>query len=193
MPVRMPTPSDLRTAADRWNFDLTDEEVEGFSKYIGEALPAFQRLDELVAPTLPVKYPRRDFGHRPPEAENNYNGWAWRCSVPGAADGPLAGKKVGLKDHIKVAGIPMMNSCSVMEGYVPAEDATIVTRLLDAGAEIIGKAVNGLRVKGGPERFVVLRCDRTFDLPRSPAYQSRDRTTLRRRIVKRQRRCCCER
>ncbi len=143
MPVRMPTPSDLRTAADRWNFDLTDEEVEGFSQYIGEALPAFQRLDELVAPTLPVKYPRRDFGHRPPEAENNYNGWAWRCSIPGADDGPLAGKKVGLKDHIKVAGIPMMNSCSVMEGYVPAEDATIVTRLLDAGAEIIGKAVNG--------------------------------------------------
>lgn len=45
--------------------------------------------------------------------------------------------------HIKLAGIPMMNRCRVLEGYIPAADATIVTRLLDAGAEIIGKAVNG--------------------------------------------------
>lgn len=143
MPVRMPTPTDLRASANRWGIDLDDEEVEGFSKYIRETLPAFQRLDELVAPTLPVKYPRRDFGYRPTGKDNAYNGWAWRCSLPGAADGALSGKKVALKDHIKVAGIPMMNSCSVMEGFVPAEDATIVTRLLDAGAEIIGKAVNG--------------------------------------------------
>jgi amidase len=143
MPVRMPSPQDIRDAGARFYFDLSEEELEGFSEAIQQALPAFQRLDELVAPTTPVKYPRRDFGRRPSTEENNYNGWAWRCSIPGAEDGPLVGKKVGLKDHVRVAGIPMMNSSSVMEGYVPSEDATIVTRLLDAGAEIIGKAVNG--------------------------------------------------
>ena len=34
----------------------------------------------------------------------------------------------------------MMNGASTMEGYVPDVDATVVTRLLDAGAEIVGKA-----------------------------------------------------
>ena len=143
MPVRMPTHQDLRDAGQRFGFEVNDEEVEGFSLYIREMLPAYQRLDELVAPTIPVKYPRRDFGARPSTEDNRDNGWAWRCSIPGAPDGPLSGKTVGLKDPIRVAGIPMLNSSSVLEGYVPTEDATIVTRLLDAGAEIIGKVVNG--------------------------------------------------
>src|SRR5438094_1564617 len=35
----------------------------------------------------------------------------------------------------------MMNGSNVLEGYVPDVDATIVTRILDAGGEIVGKAV----------------------------------------------------
>ena len=38
-----------------------------------------------------------------------------------------------------MAGLPMMNGARVLEGYVPIIDATIVTRLLDAGATIVGK------------------------------------------------------
>jgi amidase len=62
-------------------------------------------------------------------------------SIQGAPTGPLAGKKIAIKDNVCVAGIPMMNGSKVMEGFVPATDATVVTRLLDAGAEITGKAV----------------------------------------------------
>jgi amidase len=40
-----------------------------------------------------------------------------------------------------VAGVPMMVGSSTMEGFVPRRDATIVSRLLDAGATITGKAV----------------------------------------------------
>jgi amidase len=36
----------------------------------------------------------------------------------------------------------MMNGSMTLEGYVPNVDATIVTRILDAGGEIVGKAVN---------------------------------------------------
>ena len=39
-----------------------------------------------------------------------------------------------------LAGVPMMNGSSLLEGYVPDIDATMVTRLLDAGATIVGKA-----------------------------------------------------
>ena len=35
----------------------------------------------------------------------------------------------------------MMNGASTLEGYVPDVDATVVTRILDAGGTIVGKAV----------------------------------------------------
>ena len=44
-----------------------------------------------------------------------------------------------MKDNVMVAGVPMMNGNSILEGYVPEIDATVVARLLDAGAEIVGK------------------------------------------------------
>src|SRR6516225_8471260 len=37
-----------------------------------------------------------------------------------------------------LAGVPMMNGASVLDGYVPEVDATIVTRILDAGGTIVG-------------------------------------------------------
>jgi amidase len=44
----------------------------------------------------------------------------------------------------------MLNGSPIMEGYVPREDATVVTRLLDAGAEIVGKtAVPAFCFDGG--------------------------------------------
>ena len=60
--------------------------------------------------------------------------------VKGAESGPLAGKTVALKDNVCLAGVPMMNGSATLEGYVPDQDATIVTRMLDAGATIMGKA-----------------------------------------------------
>src|SRR5258706_13984826 len=48
---------------------------------------------------------------------------------------------MAIKDSVCVAGVPMMNGSATLEGYVPEVDATIVTRTLDAGATIAGKAV----------------------------------------------------
>jgi amidase len=53
----------------------------------------------------------------------------------------LAGKRLAIKDNVCVAGVPMMNGASILEGYVPDQDATIITRILVAGGEIAGKAV----------------------------------------------------
>ena len=63
-----------------------------------------------------------------------------KSEVRGAAYGPLAGKRVVLKDNVCLAGVPMMNGASTLEGYVPDVDATLVTRILDAGGTIVGKA-----------------------------------------------------
>src|SRR4030095_9544780 len=39
-----------------------------------------------------------------------------------------------------VAGVPMMNGASTLEGYIPEVDATVVTRILDAGGTILRQA-----------------------------------------------------
>src|SRR5262249_3140104 len=62
-----------------------------------------------------------------------------KTQIRGADTGPLRGKRVAVKDNVMVAGVPMMNGNAILEGYVPEIDATVVTRVLDAGAEIVGK------------------------------------------------------
>src|SRR3954451_19244482 len=150
MSIQPPSREDVERIAQAFHRTLTDEELEAFDALFGPAAAGYARLDELEDESLPVSYPRADRGRRPQPDEYESNGWVWRCSVPGAADGPLAGKTVGVKDNVCVAGIPMLNGSPIMEGYVAREDATVVTRLLDAGAEIVGKtAVPAFCFDGG--------------------------------------------
>src|ERR1700729_2181083 len=64
-----------------------------------------------------------------------------KTTVEGAANDKLKGKTVVIKDNICLAGVPMMNGASTMEGYVPDVDATVTARILDAGGTIVGKSV----------------------------------------------------
>ena len=61
----------------------------------------------------------------------------WRCEIQGATSGKLAGKRVGIKDNIAVAGVPMGNGCHAFEGFTPDFDASVVTRILDAGKRLL--------------------------------------------------------
>ncbi|MGH8115953.1 MAG: amidase, partial [Rhodanobacteraceae bacterium] len=79
-------------------------------------------------------------GYAPAAADNPCNAWYYRSEIRGAADGPLRGKRLAIKDNICVAGVPMMNGASTLRGYVPDIDATVVTRVLDAGGTILGKS-----------------------------------------------------
>jgi aspartyl-tRNA(Asn)/glutamyl-tRNA(Gln) amidotransferase subunit A len=53
--------------------------------------------------------------------------------------GPLAGVPIALKDNICTRALPTTASSRVLAGYVPPYDATVVERLLHAGAVIVGK------------------------------------------------------
>jgi aspartyl-tRNA(Asn)/glutamyl-tRNA(Gln) amidotransferase subunit A len=57
----------------------------------------------------------------------------------GRDPGPLAGVPVGLKDNMCTRGIATTCSSRILDGWKPPYDATIVTRLHEAGAVIIGK------------------------------------------------------
>lgn len=134
------TRAELRECANQLELSLSDQELDMYAAFTAGFTASFNLVANMEAPRLPVKYPR-DHGYRPPEAENRFNAWYWKCKINGAANGKLAGKRVVVKDNIGVAGMPMMCGSKVFEGFVPDEDATVVTRVLDAGAEIVGKAV----------------------------------------------------
>jgi len=57
----------------------------------------------------------------------------------GRDPGALAGVPVALKDNLCTRGIPTTCSSKILEGWLPPYDATIVTRLREAGAVAIGK------------------------------------------------------
>lgn len=62
-----------------------------------------------------------------------------RCEVRTGATGPLSGHTVALKDNIALAGVPMTLGSRALADHVPEYDATVVARLLAAGATVVGK------------------------------------------------------
>ncbi len=58
---------------------------------------------------------------------------------PPAADGPLGGVPVGVKDLFCTEGVPSQAGSKILEGYRPPYTATAVRRLLDAGATLLAK------------------------------------------------------
>ena len=57
----------------------------------------------------------------------------------GRDPGPLAGVPVALKDNMCTQGIPTTCSSKILADWRPPYDATVVTRLRDAGAIFVGK------------------------------------------------------
>jgi aspartyl-tRNA(Asn)/glutamyl-tRNA(Gln) amidotransferase subunit A len=59
--------------------------------------------------------------------------------APAAADGPLAGVPVAVKDNICTDWMTTTAASRIIENYRPPYNATVVDRLLNAGAYVIGK------------------------------------------------------
>src|SRR6476659_92161 len=138
--AKLPTPDELKAVGRQLGMTLSDADVAFFLETMGGSVAAYHALEAMVDPMPVVKYPRTP-GYRPEGAENKYNAWYYKSEIKGAPNGKLKGKRVALKDNVCIAGVPMMNGASTLEGYVPDVDATIVTRILDAGGTILGKSV----------------------------------------------------
>jgi aspartyl-tRNA(Asn)/glutamyl-tRNA(Gln) amidotransferase subunit A len=70
--------------------------------------------------------------------------------VAGRLRGPLHGVPLGLKDLFNTAGVKTTGGSKILADSVPAADATVVARLKDAGAVVLGK-LNMHEFAYGPE------------------------------------------
>jgi amidase len=137
--VKRPTLDQMQEIVSSLHMNMSAGEVAEYLEVLEGTFSSYDRVNQLPDYLPPVRYPRTP-GYRPGASENSLNAWAVKAEVRGAAHGPLSGKKVVLKDNVCLAGVPMMNGASTLEGYVPDVDATVVTRILDAGGTIVGKA-----------------------------------------------------
>src|SRR3954469_8931033 len=139
MSLKEPSIEQIRELARHFGFDMGEEDLAEFRDMVAGGLGMYRPLEAIPDYLPEVTYPRTP-GRRPDDEEDPLHAWYVKSTVRGAAEGPLAEKQVVLKDNICLAGVPMMNGASTLEGYVPDVDATVVTRILDAGGEIAGKA-----------------------------------------------------
>jgi amidase len=122
--------------------------AEGIALDVGEADELTPVVASLVlAADLAIHLPEarqpqlgnhRDPGYVPSAKENPFNSFIRKCHVRESDSGPLAGKTIGLKDNISLAGVPTTNG-SRMTPWVPSTDAVVVERILRAGGTIVGK------------------------------------------------------
>jgi amidase len=139
--VVQPNATQLATIARDLGFNFDDSDLGLFRAMLAGPLSAYARLDALPEALPKPRYPRLP-GHAPAALDNPFGAYARLIEIRGADSGPLAGRQVAVKDCICVAGVPTMNGSATFDGYVPEIDATVVTRLLDAGAILVGKTAN---------------------------------------------------
>ena len=143
----VPDVDEVVAVAKELGIHLGPEEAVLYRKYLMAQLDQFDTFVQtrLEEPKPPIVSAARKPGYQPSPEEDPLNAWMWKCRIEGKADGLLTGKTVSYKDHIAVAGMPMSFGSFALDGFIPDFDATVVTRVLQAGGTIIGKHVmNGL-------------------------------------------------
>lgn len=170
MMLRRPERHELREIARGLGMNLGDADIEFFLPIIDASLRAYDRVAAFPVPRDVIRYPRTPGTHPAPGgADNPHGAWYVRTEVKGAATGPLTGRTVALKDNICLAGVPMTVGARVLEGYTPDVDATVVTRLLDAGATVLGKTMCEYMCFSGSSQTSQPHWVRN---PRNPAYSA---------------------
>ena len=88
--------------------------------------------------------PRELFeAYRERAAADDLNAFTWVADGPpeltGVRDAPLGGVPLAVKDLFCTTGVPSQAGSRILEGYRPPYTATVVARLAEAGAPLLGK------------------------------------------------------
>ncbi|KAF6025108.1 hypothetical protein EB796_016587 [Bugula neritina] len=131
--------ADLSQISADLNLGINEDQIKEYLDVINTWLKACDGLRLIEEETIPVLYPRIP-GVKPARKDNPYNAWATKVEIKGESYGILAGKTIAVKDNVFIAGTPLTNGSKIWEGYTPEFDATVVTRILQAGGTIRGKS-----------------------------------------------------
>jgi amidase len=171
--VSPPSEEQIRSLASRHYLSLEQIELDSMVEFLPAMLDTYKRIDETVeeADESVASGHRNRTSTKPNEGDNPHNAFVQKCVIPDTPDaaqnGRLSGVDVGIKDNIALAGVPMQAGSEVLADYVPERDATVVTRLLDAGATIRGKlTMDALAVAGSGE----LATEGLVSNPRNPDF-----------------------
>lgn len=134
----LPSRHETEQLATELELGIAPAELDVYHGAATGLLGSWAVVDELYAREVAPVPPRRDW--QKPESDD-LGAWYVRTDLTERTTGPLSGRRVAVKDNVAVAGVPMMNGSETLRGFVPSVDATIVTRLLEAGATIAGKSV----------------------------------------------------
>ena len=93
-------------------------------------------------------------------------------AASGSFRGPLHGVPVGVKDQIYTAGIRTTDASKIRADFVPDYDATVVSKLKDAGAVIIGKTNMSEFALGDPISSFTGPARNPWDTARNPGTSS---------------------
>lgn len=139
MPIERPTALALAQIAAGYGLEVTPDDLEHYRVAAGDSMAAWDLVEAIYAEHAPTP-PNRTW-ICPSENDNPWGAWFVRTEVQECSDGPLAGRRIVIKDNTSVAGVPLMDGSTMLDGFIPREDATAVSRLLAAGAVIVGKSV----------------------------------------------------
>src|SRR6516164_9954562 len=99
MAITPPTSDDLAGIAQRYRLGLDAQDVESFRAIITGALASYDAVERLYAARLP-EAPGRAY-QWPAEADNELGAWYVTSEIKTTDDGPLAGRRVAIKDNIE--------------------------------------------------------------------------------------------
>ncbi|CAN8105676.1 unnamed protein product [Discula destructiva] len=135
------TANEIAGLASKAGLKLEDGHQEDYSVLMCALEDCIDQLGDdkelMPRPDL-TKYPRTDV-HIPEDSEGG--GWATKATIKATSPTSelLKGKKIAIKDNVAVAGVRCTNGTTMVD-WTPDYDATVVTRILDAGGLILGKA-----------------------------------------------------
>ncbi|KXL41352.1 MAG: hypothetical protein FE78DRAFT_74194 [Acidomyces sp. 'richmondensis'] len=136
--------AEIHSIASAAGLHIPESHVDDFASLLGALDQSVKTIldknDYGPMPNL-IKYPRMNISITHGAVETDKGGWATKCIAQSIVptNDLLKGRNIALKDNVALAGVRCTNGTAAMERTLEI-DATVATRIMDAGGIITGKA-----------------------------------------------------